>query len=715
MDARHPSSPRTSVYVAVPLAPYPILHRVPSTSLKENEPWRVSTATMDESAASSFLKRKLSYSYETPNQFPMTVMKKPKLVSDFVMVGPAASEPPPPSYIYCHQCGKKRDKEVSAHCSYVEVYVVASDRPAKTRRCHNKYCKSCLKNRYNEDIDAIKANTATNGVQNGHLGEPYEYKCPKCRDVCNCSRCRKAKGLDPTGRFTNSTNAPAEKQPKPVADGAAKTDEAKAKHAPRQKAKAYVGPLPTLKWAKLRTNLPVEDAEARFHIREFVLRFFSKALPKAHLDELEHIGGNGRNRYDEEESIPWVSEACLKSILLAFLGVLAEEETNNTIKKAIQMGSKEMRAAGVGLAKMWQILASLRDALDASEPDSADGDDSEESDTIPSFPDPLPLPDSAINSSRRTRSTGSLIIDTIQMIPVVLGLIDAVVESTVIRTEIDKGAKESKDVARDVKDATRNANDMWEKAKKETENVKEQEFKARREAHKQLLQDIEGAGKVAMNRFNPRFAPLGGDRDGRLYYALSPGASDIESAFEFLSSMATETDDASRNSKAKRKRRPKREDERSSLKEWSWFVAVWGKKPPPDLGTLPFKPIANGGEEDDESDDDEVVDKWWAIWQPAEIRKLATWITLKYRLNENTVSSASSSGSSASTPSSDNAAGYDARAVQMSPHPSKLELLALVANLDDYAMGLEFRVRDGDMANTTGTTVDLDKGKARAA
>ncbi|KAJ7783082.1 hypothetical protein B0H16DRAFT_1495253 [Mycena metata] len=661
MDARHDPS-KTSVYVDVPLAPYAILHRVPST-LKENEPWRVSTATMDESAASSSLKRKLDYSYQAPNQFnqfPMTYTKKPKLFSDFVMVGPTAPEPPPPSYIYCHQCGKKREKEVSAHCSYVEVYSVASDRPAKTRRCHNKYCKSCLKNRYNEDIDAIKANTATNGVQDGHLGEPYEYKCPKCRDVCNCSRCRKAKGLDPTGKFTNSTNAPAEKQPKPVIDGAAKTDEAKAKRAPRQKAKAYVGPLPTLKWTKLRTNLSVEDAEARFHIREFVLRFFSKALPKAHLDELEHIGGNGRNRYDEEEIVPWVSEACLKSILLAFLGVLAEEETNDTIKKAIQMGSKEMRPSGVGLAKIWQILASLRDALDASEPDSADDNDSDESDTIPSFPDPLPLPDSAINGSRRTRSTGSLIIDTVQMIP-----------STVIRTDIDKGAKESKDVARDVKDATRNANDMWDKAKKETENVKEQE--------------------VAMNRFNPRFAPLGGDRDGRLYYALSPGASDIESAFEFISSMATETDDAS-------------QDERSSLKEWSWFVAVWGKKPPPDLGILPFKPIANGGEENgDESDDDEVVDKWWAIWQPAEIRKLATWITLKYRLNENTVSSASSSGSSASTPSSDSTAGYDARA-----------LLTLVANLDDYAMGLEFRVRDGE-ATTTGTTVDLDKGKARAA
>jgi hypothetical protein len=61
------------------------------------------------------------------------------------------------------------------------------------------------------------------------------------------------------------------------------------------------------------------------------------------------------------------------------------------------------------------------------------------------------------------------------MIPVILGLIDAVVESTTIRAEIDKGTKESKDVAREVKDATRTVNDRWEKAKQETQNVNEQE------------------------------------------------------------------------------------------------------------------------------------------------------------------------------------------------------------------------------------------------
>lgn len=219
-----------------------------------------------------------------------------------------------------------------------------------------------------------------------------------------------------------------------------------------------------------------------------------------------------------------------------------------------------------------------------------------------------------------------------------------------------------------------------------------------------------------MHRFNPRFSPLGADREGHVYYALSPSLSESDSALEFIASMAAETEDANRNSKAKRKRRPKREDERSSLKDWSWFIAVWGKKPPLELGTLPFKPIATGGDDDsDESDDDEVVDKWWAIWQPAEIRKLATWITMKYRLNEGTLSSASSTNTTTPSSSASPPAGWDERGMEMSPHPSKLELLALVANLEDYAMGLEFRVRDGDITNAGITTTDLDKGKGKAA
>ncbi|KAJ7647378.1 hypothetical protein FB45DRAFT_197648 [Roridomyces roridus] len=545
-------------YVYVPAPPYAL----PS---KENEPWRMATYYPNYTNLPPHppLKRKLSFPEQSFQQAPVSYLtKKPKFDS-----AEPTPDLPTATYIYCHQCNKKRDKEDSVQCNHSESYAVAKGRPPKSRRCNSKYCKNCLKIRYNEDIDAIKATKPSHPN-----GEEYDFKCPRCRGICNCSRCRKAQGLDPIQKVANV--APAEQ--------VASTSKEKPKRAPRPPKAKPTGALPTLKWTKLRTNLPVEDAEARFHIREFVLRFFAKALPKAHLDELEQISGNGRNRYDEDELVPWVSEACLKSVILAFLGVLAQEEANDKIKKAIQAGIKDIRAPAVGIAKMWQILSSLRDCLDASEPGS--DTDSDESDTVPSFPDPIPLPESAIGNSRRTRSagTGSFIVDTAQMIPVVLGMIESVVDTTVIRADIDQGIKDSKDILRDVKDATRNANDRWEKSRKEAENVKEQEFKARREAHKQLLQDLEGAGKVAMNRTNSRFSTLGSDNEGRVYYALSPGLGECDWAAEFLTLMAAEGDaeDAVRAAKSKRKRRGKREDERSSLKEWSWFVAVRGKKPP---------------------------------------------------------------------------------------------------------------------------------------
>ncbi|KAF7315395.1 zf-4CXXC-R1 domain-containing protein [Mycena indigotica] len=642
-------------------------------------------------ATSSTLKRKIDYppvptyyypAYPIPYHYqPAPIAwKKPKLTQDTTPAPPEETTLPP-SYIYCHQCGKRRERDESAHCSFVEMDVVTKDRPAKTRRCHNKYCRSCLSSKYNEDLDNIKASIAPN--QTGRIGEPYDFKCPKCRDVCSCWRCRKAKGLEPLGR--------PERKSKTRAEGTSKKPVA-ARH------------LPALQWNKLRTGLSVEDAEARLHIREFVLRFFSASIPKAHLEELEQIGGHGRSRFEDDDFVPWISEPCLKSVILAFLAILIEEETNGTIKKALQNGVKDLRAMGLGLSKIWQILSSLRDALDTSEAGSSDGNESDDSETVPSFPDPAPLPDSAKYTSRRTRSTGTSVVDTVQMIPVLLGLIDAVVETPSIRSELDNIAKEFKDLVRDTKEANRNVNDRWEKVKKEVDATNEQEFKARREAHKQLLKDIDGASKVAAHRFNPRFSPLGTDRDGRIYYALSPPVTESEGALEFISTVAAETDETKPSYKAKRKRKVKREED---PKSWSWFVAVHGTKPPAPLGVLPFKSVNRKDETDEESDDDESVDKWWAIDKPAEIRKLMTWISTKYRLDED----------EESVDDSDSVVtGPDLGDIDMSPQSSRLELLALVGNLEDFVSGLEYRLRDSEGAGVLGLgDINSGKGKTKVA
>jgi hypothetical protein len=93
--------------------------------------------------------------------------------------------------------------------------------------------------------------------------------------------------------------------------------------------------LPILKWNELRTNLSLSEAEARIQIREFALRFapvMGTVIAKTHLEELEDIGGRGRDSGDEDEITPWVSEACVKSIVLGLLGLLANDEEGDLEK-----------------------------------------------------------------------------------------------------------------------------------------------------------------------------------------------------------------------------------------------------------------------------------------------------------------------------------------------------------------------------------------------
>ncbi|KAI4295606.1 hypothetical protein L6164_035632 [Bauhinia variegata] len=73
----------------------------------------------------------------------------------------------------CHQC---RQKTLGMHtyCSKCELG-------------QGELCGDCLYARYGENV--IEANRNSNWI------------CPACRGICNCSRCRKAKGWMPTGNL----------------------------------------------------------------------------------------------------------------------------------------------------------------------------------------------------------------------------------------------------------------------------------------------------------------------------------------------------------------------------------------------------------------------------------------------------------------------------------------------------------------------------------
>uniref|UniRef100_A0A7N0ZRH3 Zinc-finger domain-containing protein n=1 Tax=Kalanchoe fedtschenkoi TaxID=63787 RepID=A0A7N0ZRH3_KALFE len=78
----------------------------------------------------------------------------------------------------CHQC---RQKTLGQHteCS-------------KCGSGYGQLCGDCLYMRYGENVTEVSQNP--------------NWVCPVCRDICNCSICRQAKGWAPTGNLYRKVN-----------------------------------------------------------------------------------------------------------------------------------------------------------------------------------------------------------------------------------------------------------------------------------------------------------------------------------------------------------------------------------------------------------------------------------------------------------------------------------------------------------------------------
>ncbi|KAK9077290.1 hypothetical protein SSX86_005627 [Deinandra increscens subsp. villosa] len=73
----------------------------------------------------------------------------------------------------CHQCRQKTIGLRTKCCKCTSV--------------QGQFCGDCLFMRYGENVQEANANP--------------DWVCPVCRDICNCSRCRKIKGWEPTGNL----------------------------------------------------------------------------------------------------------------------------------------------------------------------------------------------------------------------------------------------------------------------------------------------------------------------------------------------------------------------------------------------------------------------------------------------------------------------------------------------------------------------------------
>ncbi|KAF8260966.1 hypothetical protein EI94DRAFT_1833576 [Lactarius quietus] len=619
----------------------------------------------------------------------------------------------PNGFFYCHQCNKKRDAAVGLYCTFNN----------KTR-CRAKYCRPCLRNRYGQDSDEIKGRgiNGTSKEMAGHdksLG--YIFKCPRCAGNCNCRGCRKAMGLEPTGNLTLAAKKTGADSVAVMLNGNAKMTgilpgkgrqipdpppKPKVPKPPRALDNAPAAVIPKLKQTTIRqpkplpkvtwTPLPVpssftlDRALPRIAIREFVVRFGRLLdMSRAHLEELEEIGGRRPHEVDDPDSdseqdieveMGWISETCLRAILLGLLNLLSQVELGGKQgKKAIQDAIQEIKASRANLSRIWGALASLRTEI-------------EKVDGTSIFPDPLSPPQhTKIHTTRSgaLNGAGLNVATTAQLVPVVLPLIEMVLETQAVHDELDEGVKEAKERAKEEKERAKAIREQWDLTKKNG-NL----GKAARAEHHRSLSALEQALRVTLHTHAPRFAPLGIDHEGRTYFALTPSIAERDAAASLLAG------DSSKGGKA-HGRAIISADERNTLRRWGWFIAVWGQKPAD--GLVPAREDDDDDDDDTEDDMEEEEERWWGLWRADEIRKLADWIAIKSGCGEEQPAedwrrrtlenggTRSGVQSSHLTPLFDASDTEDEGGEYGRVIPTQNELEALVRSLREYAEVLDWR------------------------
>jgi hypothetical protein len=205
--------------------------------------------------------------------------------------------------------------------------------------------------------------------------------------------------------------------------------------------------------------------------------------------------------------------------------------------------------------------------------------------------------------------------------------------------------------------------------------------------HKQTILALEQSLQIAMSAHSPRFEPLGRDVDGRVYWTLSPGIGEREAAKEFLSASAGEKQGAKVKGRTVKGKRAAEEEERKAMRRWSWFVAVWGRRPDDEDVHVVEKIVQSDDESDeDEEEIDDGKEKWWGFWDPREIRRLAGFVGRRGGLKEEGGAEDIASAHSDEDPLLISGSTTHEEA-------SKRQLKELVKGLKEYADSLEWRIK----------------------
>ncbi|CDO69223.1 hypothetical protein BN946_scf185042.g125 [Trametes cinnabarina] len=378
---------------------------------------------------------------------------------------------------------------------------------------------------------------------------------------------------------------------------------------PKQTARAE--PIPEPLWTRLPTSLNYHAAQERMNLREFLLRFSHLSeIARGHLEELEEVGSGTLGYPDPEKECSsvsesrlatWISEPALKGIFVGLLTILSRDSELDGEVQVITKAIQGIKAAGVNLNKIWAALAALR----------------ENSSVV--LPDPLPRPASITRLGTSSvalaqDASHSIVLYTAQLVPAVSALTDRMLQTKMVREDFDRAAAQEKDLSRAARELTAEENKRW-KVLFDAKDGTRDSRRATRTAHKDALTAIEHAHKVAMTECLPRFAPLGRDADGRVYFVLSPGMIEREAAVDLLEGGRGEVKWGKRRGIAD-------EAQRKRMRYWSWHLAVWGRKP---KGAHVAK-VARG----EDAEDDEESEGWWGFWEPTEVAKLSEWLAAQY-------------------------------------------------------------------------------------
>ncbi|KAI0665936.1 hypothetical protein C8Q78DRAFT_1083504 [Trametes maxima] len=553
--------------------------------------------------------------------------------------------------VRCHQCARQYEPSDVMHCTATR---------ASGQRCVLKYCKPCMRNRYQEDCEAIKAR-GTAGAQADRRVADVNYIFS---DTCNCRRCRKAKGLPPLGDLNllarKATKAAATQEGqehgavplkiKP-SKGTGKAAPKKATvvprpnpHASKPKPHVLIPPSPHLTrmkadtnsqakldrirpkraratrviprpvWTRLSAPLTYDSVLQRLSIREFLLRFAHLTdTARGHLEELEEVGNCtlSGGAEDDEDSGPsalasWISEPALKAILVGLLTILSKDTDSTDEAATFTKAVHGVKASGMNLNKLWGVLASLR------------------GDSVLALPDPLPYGGTTIrHSTRRSSSTQDTadVFSTAQLVPVVDALIERTLETKAVREDFDRAVTQAKDLARAARELTAAENARW-KSSPEAKNTAKGDKNPHRREHRDTLAAIEHAHQIASTECIPRFTSLGRDSDGRVYLVLTPGIVEREAAVDLLEGGKGDV-------KFGKRRGIVDEAQRRRMRHWSWHLAVWGRKPED-------ADVAKPDREDDDGEkgaEEDNTEGWWGFWQPEEVSKLAEWLAIKHDID----------------------------------------------------------------------------------